>query len=66
MTKLVAGKTGPLKAASTEAVRALMRKRVGEGTIERPDVTTEVSDIVDVKVKVVAPKAAALLQQHEK
>jgi hypothetical protein len=55
MKKLTAGKTGPLKVASVEAVRTLMQRRISEGTVERPDVG-EPSDVrVRVEVKVHAP-----------
>ena len=66
MKQLTAGKTGPLKAAPAKAVHALMRKRVAEGKVERPDPTPGKSASgAKVKVKVSA-KVSAFLQQRKK
>jgi hypothetical protein len=56
MERLTAGKTEPLKVASTAAVRALMQRRVREGTVERPDVGEPSAFSPQVKVKVLVPE----------
>lgn len=63
---LKTGKTAPLAVASAMAVRALMERRTGDGTVERPDVDSPNDDVEKVDVRVNAPKAEAFLQRCKK